>query len=132
MKKSVLQFYLLPLLLLCALPSFAQKDTSGMSEEEKRLEMEYQESVATDSDRRVEIPFDILPEDISLDLHSRFENPVMLKAWRWVDEEGNLLGYEVYVEDDLKNVTVRYDKKGKPEKKAKLEKMKKEMDKRED
>ena len=69
--------------------------------------------VDQEKDRRVEIPSETLPNEISEDLLANYSDAEIIKAWKWVNDEGFIEKYEVHLNKQGLDMRLEYDKKGK-------------------
>lgn len=62
--------------------------------------------------KKVEVPPSSLPEKISKSITDANKDSKITKAYKVLDEQGNLEGYEVVVLTDSKEQTLKFDKDG--------------------
>ena len=62
--------------------------------------------------KRVEIKADELPATVSQELAKSHPGTKISKAYKWEDEKGTLIGYEVVLKTDTGEQTVKFDADG--------------------
>lgn len=67
-----------------------------------------------EKDRRVDIPSENLPETISEDLLDNYKDAQIIKSWKWVNDEGEIVKYEVQLDKQGQDLRLKYDTEGKP------------------
>ncbi len=67
-----------------------------------------------EKDRRVDIPSENLPETISEDLLDNYKDAQIIKSWKWVNDEGKIVKYEVQLDKQGQDLRLKYDTEGKP------------------
>jgi len=70
------------------------------------------ESKKDDDKKKVEVPPSSLPEKISKSITDANKDSKITKAFKVLDDQGNLAGYEVVVLTDTKEETLHFDKDG--------------------
>ena len=73
-----------------------------------------EQQVDQESDRRVEIPSETLPEEISEDLLTNYKDAEIIKSWKWVNDEAEIVKYEVQLDKQGEDLRLEYDVDGKP------------------
>lgn len=66
--------------------------------------------------KRVEIKIEDLPVSVSKELAASYAGAEVLKAYKWVDEKGDIIGYEVVLKTEANELTVKYGPNGEPAK----------------
>lgn len=66
--------------------------------------------------KRVEIDIEDLPVSVSKELAASYAGAEVLKAYKWLDDNGDIMGYEVLLKTEAGELTVKYGPNGEPAK----------------
>lgn len=67
-------------------------------------------------DRKVEIKISDLPTSVSKVLAENYAGAEVRKAFKWLDDAGAIIGYEVVIRTESGEQTVKFGPNGEPEK----------------
>lgn len=67
--------------------------------------------------KRIEIKIEDLPVSVSKELAASYAGAELLKAYKWHDDKGDIMGYEVLLKTiEAKELTVKFGPNGEPAK----------------
>ena len=67
-------------------------------------------------DKRIEINVEDLPTSVSKELATSHSGASVMKAYKWENEKGDIIGYEVLLKTEAGEQTVKYGPNGEPAK----------------
>ncbi|MGB0176660.1 MAG: hypothetical protein ACPF9D_05820 [Owenweeksia sp.] len=82
--------------------------------EKSSMDPPTEHGVDQESDRRVEIPSETLPEAISENILTNYKDAQIIKSWKWVNDEAEIVKYEVHIDKQGEDVRLEYSTEGKP------------------
>jgi len=65
-----------------------------------------------DKDKRIEIKPDELPVEVAKHLTENYKEAQISKSYKWVNEAGAIVGYEVVLNSGAGEITLKYGPKG--------------------
>ncbi|MBL0912381.1 MAG: hypothetical protein IBJ09_08405 [Bacteroidia bacterium] len=76
------------------------------------IQNEIVNAISNNKDKRIEIKADELPVEVAKHLTENYKEAQISKSYKWVNEAGAIVGYEVVLNSGAGEITLKYGPKG--------------------